>query len=169
MINEVLPRLEDTGLAVSATTRLRRQHEENGRDYHFLTDDEFDRSIADGDFIEHVHYDSHRYGTLKSEVEGELRAGRNVILEIELEGARKVRRQIPGAILIFIAPPSPEELRRRLEGRETEASADIEARLARAGEELASQDEFDYIVVNRTVAEAADELEKVINHSLKGG
>lgn len=115
-----------------------------------------------GDFLEHVHYGANRYGTLRREVVRQLESGKNVLLEIELEGARNIRRQIPEAVLIFIAPPSVAELRSRLAGRNTEADAEREVRLERAGEELASQDEFNYIVVNRTVDQAADELEKVI-------
>lgn len=166
LIDEVLPRLKDTVLAISATTRLKREHEEHGREYYFLTDEQFDDSIASGDFLEHVRYGSSRYGTLASEVEANLRDGRNVILEIELEGARAVRERVPEAVLFFIAPPEISDLRKRLEGRDTETSADIEARLKRAEEELASRKEFDYIVVNDSVARAADELEKSIRDSL---
>ena len=92
-----------------------------------------------------------------------------MLLEIELEGARNIRSRMPEAVLVFIAPPSVEELRLRLAGRNTEAGAEREVRLERAGEELASQDEFDYIVVNRTVDQAAKELEKVIKSTLEGG
>jgi guanylate kinase len=138
-----------------------RQDEQQGREYHFLTDAEFDEKVRNGDFLEHVQYGSYRYGTLRSEVEANMAAGRSVLLEIELEGARAIRRKVPGAVLFFIAPPSPEELRRRLEGRDTETAADIEKRLARAGDELASQGEFDYIVVNDSVEIAADELEQL--------
>ncbi len=169
LINEVLPRLKDTTLARSATTRPMRDHEQQGCEYYFLTDDEFDRKVAAGEFIEHVRYGSSRYGTLASEVEANLDKGRNVILEIELEGARAVRRRLPEAVLFFIAPPNIGDLRKRLEGRDTETPADIETRLRRAEEELASQGEFDYIVVNDSVARAADELEESILDSLEGG
>jgi guanylate kinase len=103
---------------------------------------------------------------LRSEVIRQLESGRNVVLEIELEGARNVRQRLPEAILIFIAPPSVDELRSRLAGRNTEADAERKVRLERAEEELASQHEFDYIVVNKTVEQAADELEQVIKTSL---
>ncbi len=102
---------------------------------------------------------------MKSEVVRRLESGQDVILEIELEGARNIRRQMPEAVLIFIAPPSIEELRARLAGRNTEADAERNVRLERAGEELASQKEFDYIVVNQTVSQAADELEQFIKSS----
>lgn len=143
-----------------------RPEEQEGREYFFLTPEEFDERVARGDFLEHVTYGSNRYGTLRSEAIRQLESGRNIVLEIELEGARNVRQRLPEAILIFIAPPSVDELRSRLAGRNTEADAERKVRLERAEEELASQHEFDYIVVNTTVEQAADELEQVIKSSL---
>ncbi|MHB9112872.1 MAG: guanylate kinase [Thermoleophilia bacterium] len=166
LIKEVLPRLEDTSLSRSATTRPKRAEEQEGREYYFLTPEEFDERVARGDFLEHVTYGSNRYGTLRNEVVRQLDSGRNVVLEIELEGARNIRQRLPEAILIFIAPPSVDELKSRLTGRNTEANAERRVRLERAEEELASQHEFDYIVVNKTVEQAADELEQVIRSSL---
>lgn len=156
-------------LSRSATTRPRRSEEKQGREYYFLTPEEFEDRVKAGDFLEQVKYGANRYGTLRSEVVKQLDSGKSVLLEIELEGARNIRSRMPEAVLIFIAPPSVEELRLRLAGRNTEADAEREVRLERAGEELASQDEFDYIVVNRTVEQAADELEKVIKSTLEGG
>lgn len=167
LIGQVLPRLENIQLSVSATTRPRRPEEQDGREYYFLSGEEFEERVRQGDFIEHVEFGFNLYGTLKSEVEKCLAAGRNILLEVELEGARAVRRQIPGAVLIFIAPPSYEELRRRLTDRNTEAEKEIAARLQRAREELASKEEFDYIVVNESVEPAAAELERIIKDSLK--
>ncbi len=169
LISKVLPRLEKTCLARSATTRPRRQHEKDGREYFFLSREEFEERVRRGDFIEHVRYGSNLYGTLRSEVERNLESGRNVILEIEVEGAMAVRRQMPEAVLFFIAPPSFDELRKRLIGRDTEISAEIETRLARAGEELALQEKFDYIVINDDIDRAADELEQKIRACLEGG
>ncbi|MHB9053581.1 MAG: guanylate kinase [Thermoleophilia bacterium] len=165
LIGEVLPRLQHTVLSRSATTRTRRAEEKEGREYYFLTPGEFEERVKAGDFLEYVSYGNNRYGTLKSEVVRRLESGQDVILEIELEGARNIRRQMPEAVLIFIAPPSIEELRARLAGRNTEADAERNVRLERAGEELASQKEFDYIVVNQTVSQAADELEQFIKSS----
>ncbi len=167
LIGRVLLRLANTVLAKSATTRPRRPDERQGREYFFLTQAEFEKRIKVGDFIEYVNYGANYYGTLRSEVEASLQSGRNVILEIELEGARNIRRRMPGAVLIFIAPPDFEELRRRLKERGTEDTATIDARLARAREELAAQKEFDYIIVNDSVDKAADELEKAIRNALK--
>ena len=169
LIGRVLPHLENTFLSTSATTRPRRQDEVQGREYHFLSVAEFEKRIDEGDFIEYVKYGSNYYGTLKSEVLRNLEAGRNVILEIELEGARNVRGLIPGAVLIFIAPPDFDELARRLRARDTETEAIIDARLKRAREELAAQKEFDYIIVNNIVDKAADELEQIIRTVLSGG
>lgn len=169
LIAEVLPRVKGAVLARSATTRPMRSDERQGREYYFLSPEEFEERIKKEEFIEHVQYGSSRYGTLRSEVESNLRAGRNVVVEIEVEGARNIRRQIPQAILIFIEPPSIEELGRRLRDRNTETGADIEARLVRARDELAARKEFDYIVVNKDIGQAADELERVIKSELLGG
>lgn len=169
LIAAVLPRLADTLLAKSATTRPRRGDEQQGREYYFLSPTEFEERVKQGEFIEHVQYGANRYGTLSSEVEGHLGAGRNVLLEIEVEGARNVRRQMPGALLVFIAPPSVAELGLRLAGRKTETDAEIQARMERAGAELAAQPEFDYIIVNQEVDQAADELESAIKANLHGG
>jgi guanylate kinase len=146
-----------------------RDGEQQGREYNFLGQKEFDRRVNEGDFIEHVRYGSHHYGTLKSEVKENLRSGLNVILEIELKGARKVREKMQEAVLIFIEPPSMEELHKRLAGRNTEESAERKVRLERAREELAAREEFDYIIVNQTVDQAADDLEQIIKTSIEGG
>jgi guanylate kinase len=167
LINLVLPRLENTILSVSATTRPRRADETDGREYFFLSREDFDARVGRNEFVEHVNYGKHSYGTLHSEVEKNLGEGRNVLLEIEVEGARNVRGLYPDAILIFIAPPSLEELERRLAGRQTETPAEIASRIDRAGQELAAQDEFDYIVINQDINQAAAELEYLIKSNLQ--
>ncbi|MBE0429856.1 MAG: guanylate kinase [Thermoleophilia bacterium] len=169
LINAVLPRLPGALLATSATTRPMRPGEQQGREYHFLSPGEFEERVNKEEFLEHVSYGSHRYGTLKSEVDGHLKAGRQVLLEIEVEGARKVRRRVPGALMVFIAPPSLEELERRLTGRDTEDEVEISSRMERARKELAARPEFDYIVINQDVDQAADELERIIRTNLQGG
>jgi guanylate kinase len=145
-----------------------RAGEVHGREYFFLSEEEFAERVSEDDFLEHVEYGSYHYGTLKSEVERNLAAGSNLMLEIELEGARSIRGAIDEAVLIFIKPPDFEELARRLTDRDTENSVEIEKRLDRAREELASTEEFDYIVVNDTVERAVGELEEIINKLLKG-
>jgi len=169
LIEKVLPRLKNTILSRSATTRPIREGEKQGREYLFLSTHEFEQSVNKEEFLEHVGYGSHQYGTLRSEVEGNLYSGNSVILEIELEGARAVRAAMPEAVLIFIEPPSMDELHHRLKGRNTEESSERKTRLERAREELAAREEFDYIVVNHEVDQAADDLEQVITSSLEGG
>jgi guanylate kinase len=154
-LRESLPDLE---LAVSATTRGPRPGEENGVDYHFLTDDEFERKVAEDDFVEHARYSGRRYGTLREELEKRTAEGRPVVLEIEVQGARQVRESMPEAVQIFIAPPSEEALRARLVGRGDTAPEDMEARLATARKELEARSEFAHVVVNDRLEDAVEEL-----------
>jgi guanylate kinase len=155
LIRRLLEKRPDYRLSVSATTREPRRGEEDGRDYHFLSEQEFERRLAAGDFLEHAPYAGNHYGTLKEEVE---RAGGNLVLEIEVEGARQVRQALPEATQVFIAPPSDEALRERLLGRATDAPEVIERRLARAKEELAARQEFKRVIVNDDLERAVDEL-----------
>jgi guanylate kinase len=155
LIKHLLERRPDYRLSVSATTRAPRPGEVDGRDYHFLTEQEFERRLAAGDFLEHALYAGNHYGTLKEEVD---RADGNLVLEIEVEGARQVRNALPEATQVFIAPPSDETLRKRLEGRKTDSPEVIERRLARAKEELAARAEFKRVIVNDDLDRAVDEL-----------
>ena len=155
LISHLLERRPDYRLSVSATTREPRPGEVEGRDYHFLTQQEFERRLAAGDFLEHALYAGNHYGTLKEEVE---RAPGNLVLEIEVEGARQVRKALPEATQVFIAPPSDEALRERLEGRRTDAPEAIDRRLARAKEELAARQEFKRVIVNDDLDRAVEEL-----------
>jgi len=159
-----VPELE---LSISATTRRPRPGETQGVDYHFLSDEEFGRRVDDGDFVEWAEYSGRRYGTLRDELEQRIRAGHPVVLEIELQGARQVRRTVPDAVQIFIAPPSPETLRLRLVGRGTDNPEDIERRLEVAREELAARQEFPHVVVNDRLEDAVDELESIVRKSLR--
>ena len=154
--------------SVSATTRAPRPGEVDGREYHFL--DRGRRSaarVAAGDFLEWVEYSGNLYGTLRSEVEAKLAAGDDVILEIELIGARAVRKTMPEAISVFIAPPSMAELAERLRGRGTETAAAIARRLHRAETEVAAAEEFDHVVVNDDAGRAADEVAAIIEGQRK--
>ena len=155
LIRQLLERRPDYRLSVSATTRAPRPGEVDGRDYHFLTEQEFERRLAAGDFLEHALYAGNHYGTLKEEVE---RAGGNLVLEIEVEGARQVRKALPEATQVFIAPPSDEALRERLTRRDTDSPEVIERRLARAKEELAARQEFKRVIVNDELDRAVEEL-----------
>lgn len=155
LIRALLERVPGFELSVSATTRPPRPGEVEGRDYHFLTDEEFTRRLERGEFVEHAEYAGRRYGTLRSELE---RGSRGVVLEIEVQGARQVQKELPEALRVFIAPPSPQSLRERLEGRGLDAPEQIERRLEVAEEELAARDEFERVVVNEDLERATAEL-----------
>lgn len=136
--------------------------------YIFLAAEEFDRLISEGGFLEWAEVHGNRYGTLRSTVEEQMRAGRTVILEIDPQGAEQVRRLMPSAVLVFIAPPSFVELRRRLEGRGSETPEQIERRLHRAVAELEIADTYDYVIINDDVARATDELACIVeSHALR--
>jgi guanylate kinase len=166
LIRGLLERVPDLGLSVSATTRAPRPGETQGVDYHFLSADEFDRRAQDGDFVEHATYSGRRYGTLRSELEGRLRRGEPVVLEIEVQGARQVRQAMPEALAVFIAPPSKDALRARLVGRGTDAPDQIERRMRTAEEELEAQPEFAHVVVNDRLEQATDALERIVRTAL---
>jgi guanylate kinase len=162
LIATLLERIPDLELSISATTREPRKGEVNGRDYHFLSLDEFDRRIAAEDFLEFATYSGNRYGTLRSEVRNRLDQGHSVVLEIEVQGARQVRAAMRESVQVFIAPPDPASLRRRLESRGTDSLEAIDARLEVAEQELAAQDEFAHGVVNDDLGRAAEELEQIV-------
>jgi guanylate kinase len=166
LIRTLLQRVPELELSVSATTRPPRPGEQDGVDYHFLSDAEFDRRVLEGDFLEHAGYSGRRYGTLRSELERRLAEGASVVLEIEVQGARQVKEKMPEAKRIFIAPPSEEALRTRLVGRGTDDDEQRERRLATAKSELAAQDEFDIVVTNDRLDDAADELEGIVRAAL---
>lgn len=166
LIAELLERVPDLELSVSATTRQPRDGEQNGRDYHFLSPEEFDRRAETGDFLEFATYSGNRYGTLRSEIERRLAAGHSVVLEIEVQGARQVRAAMPESVQIFIAPPEPAALRDRLLARGKDSPEAIDARLAVAAQELAAKDEFAHQVVNDELDRAAGELEGVVRAEL---
>jgi guanylate kinase len=167
LIRNLLERVPELELSVSATTRAPRPGEVEGADYHFLDEAEFDRRVLEGDFLEHAGYSGRRYGTLRSEVQRRLDAGASVVLEIEVQGARQVKEKLPEAMRIFIAPPSEEALRTRLVGRGTDDDEQRERRLATAKSELAAQGEFDTVVVNDRLDDAADDLERVVKRALE--
>jgi guanylate kinase len=167
LIRTLLQRVPELELSVSATTRAPRPGEQDGVDYHFLSEAEFDRRAIEGDFLEHAGYSGRRYGTLRSELERRLAEGASVVLEIEVQGARQVAEQMPEAKRIFIAPPSEEALRTRLVGRGTDDDEQRERRLATAKSELAAQGEFDTVVINDRLDDAADDLECVVKSALE--
>lgn len=166
LISKLLERVPDLELSVSATTREPREGEIDGRDYHFLTPEEFDRRIEREDFLEFATYSSNRYGTLRSEVRKRLDAGHSVVLEIEVQGARQVRAAMRESIQVFIAPPDPTVLRERLESRGADTAAAIDARLEVAEQELAAQGEFAHCIVNADLERAAADLEGIVRAEL---
>jgi guanylate kinase len=154
--------------SVSATTRAPRPGEADGREYHFFSRSAFEGAVAAGDFLEWVEYSGESYGTLRAEVEDKLARGEDVILEIELVGARAVRKALPQAVAVFIAPPSMAELAHRLRGRGTETDEAIARRLSMAATEVAAAGEFDHVVVNDDAERAATEVAAIIEDRRKG-
>ncbi len=155
-------------LSVSMTTRPPREGEVDGVHYHFVDDQEFDRLVLAGEFLEHaVVHGQAKYGTPRGPVERALHDGRLALLEIDLQGARQVRESMPDALFVFLAPPSWEELVRRLVGRDTESQAEQEVRLATARRELAAATEFDVSIVNDDVRRASEELVSLMKSRLR--
>ncbi len=151
----LLERRSDIGYSISATTRAMRDGEQHGRDYWFLSADEFTSRMARGDFLEHASNNGRHYGTLRAEVERLFGQGKHVVLDIDVEGARQIRRQMPEAVTVFVLPPSGSELVRRLRGRQTEGADALRRRLAIADAELQAVGEYEYVVVN-------DDLDRVL-------
>jgi guanylate kinase len=172
LIRALLERLPGLQLSISATTRDPRPGELDGRDYYFMSEEEFEKSLQRGDFLEHATFAGKRYGTPRSELERagqadteEAGAGRaagegviGLVLEIDLQGARQVREALPEAVQVFIAPPSAEALRARLVGRGADTPEQIDERLAAAERELQAQPEFEHVVVNDRLEQAVEEL-----------
>jgi guanylate kinase len=169
LIRGLMERLPVLELSVSATTRAPRPGEQDGVDYHFLTREEFDRRVQEGEFVEHADYAGRSYGTLRSELEERVRAGSPVVLEIEVQGARQVRASVPDAVQVFIAPPTLQELRTRLIGRGTDDPEGVERRLLVAAEELMAQPEFAHVVVNDRLQDALEQLTAVVAAELEAG
>ena len=165
LVSRLLERHPSVWLSVSATTRAPREGEQDGVDYFFHTRDRFDALVTQGGLLEWAEFAGNCYGTPRAPVEEQLASGRAVLLEIELEGARQVRRSFPSGFQIFLAPPSFSELERRIRGRGTDAEDAIRRRLARAEQELKAQDEFDAVVINDALDTALAELERLMGLS----
>ena len=153
------------GLSISATTRAPREGEQNGREYFFLTKEQFEDMISKNELIEYAQYVGNYYGTPKKYVQQQLDAGKNVILEIEIQGALNVKKMFPDALLIFVTPPSAAELKSRLVGRGTEDMETIDKRMKRAAEESKFMNSYDYIAVNDKLDECAEELNDTIQRA----
>ena len=170
VLKEYLKKFPNTAFSVSATTRAPREGEVDGQHYYFMTRSDFDQLVDQGGFLEHAQFAGNCYGTPRGPVDKNLEQGIDVVLEIEVQGALQVKEKCPDAILIFVMPPSYAELRRRLIGRGTEDMATVERRLSNAAREMGIAKEYDYIVINDSVEDAALQLENIIcaaKHSAK--
>ena len=162
IMKALLNKYDNYALSISATTRNPREGEMHGREYFFLTTEQFEEMIEKDQFIEYAQYVKNYYGTPRSYVEEKMAEGKDVILEIEIQGALKVKEKFPEALLVFVVPPSAEDLKNRLVGRGTETPEVIEERMARALVESEEMDSYDYILVNDTVDKAVDDLHNMI-------
>ncbi len=170
LAQKLAQRAPELELSVSATTRPRRPGEEDGRDYHFLSEEEFDRRLEGGEFLEWVELpwgEGYRSGTLWSELDRIASGGRSPLLEIETGGALAVRDRVPAAVTIFVTAPTKEELERRLRARATESEGEIEERLDVAERQLALESEFQHNIVNDDLGRALDELEEIVRGELQ--
>ena len=169
LIREALEAIPELAYSVSATTRKPRAGEVDGRDYMFLSREEFERWIEEERFLEWAEYSSNLYGTPEEKVEEFLEDGLSVILEIELQGARLVRKNRPDAVMVFVRAPSLEVTRQRLQGRATEDSEALEKRMTTALKEVAARDEFDYEVVNGQRDQARENMIETMRKIIEGG
>lgn len=162
-LTEAMPNVK---VAISATTRKPRSIEANRKSYYFLSDQEFDEKVANNEFLEWCHVLDKRYGTLRSEVENTVNEGKDILLEIDTEGAQKIKANCKEAVLIFIAPPTMKELQKRLVSRQTEQAIDIQKRLKKASLELAEIDKYDYVVINKDINKAIDSILSILKKKL---
>ena len=162
LMKELMSTYDNYALSVSMTTRNPREGEVDGVHYFFSDKDSFEKEIANDGFIEYASYCDNYYGTPKSYVEQQMKAGKDVILEIEIQGAMKVKEKFPNTLLLFVVPPNAAELKKRLEGRGTETAEVIEKRLKRAAEEAEGMDLYDFIIVNDDLKESTRELHEII-------
>jgi guanylate kinase len=153
---------DDLGYSVSATTRPKRPDEREGVDYHFLPRDEFIRRRESGEFLEWATYGGELYGTLKSEIERIFAQGRHAVLDVEIEGARQIRKNFSNSLLVFVLPPSAEALMQRLTGRRTEDPALVRDRFVRAAEELKAVGEYDYAILNEDLVVAVSQVASIL-------
>lgn len=161
-VQRLLHVFPDLRFSVSATTRPIRKGEQDGREYHFLGDDEFERRVQAGEFLEHAAVHGARYGTLRCEVRRWLEAGNSVLLDVDVQGGVEIKRNEPDAVLVFVLPPSMAALEARLRGRQTETEETIRRRMQRAPEEIRMLREYDYVVVNDSIDSTQAQLECIV-------
>ncbi len=162
LMKQLVKTYDAYALSVSMTTRAPRPGETEGKDYFFISKEEFEKKIADGALVEYAQYCGNYYGTPKEYVEKQLEHGKDVILEIEIQGALKIKERFPSALLLFVTPPSMKELKRRLCGRGTETEEIIRARLSRAGEEAEGIEAYDYLVINDDLETCVKQMHALI-------
>lgn len=162
LMKELLKRYDNYALSISATTRDPREGETDGKEYFFVSKDRFQQMIGDNELIEYAQYVNHYYGTPRDYVEQQMASGRDVILEIEIQGALKVKKRFPDTLLLFVTPPSAQELKRRLVGRATETIEVINARLRRAAEEASGMEAYDYLLINDEIDRCVEQMHRLI-------
>ena len=162
LMKELLKRYDNYALSISATTRAPREGETDGKEYFFVTKEQFEKMRDERKLVEYAQYVNNYYGTPKEYVEQKMAEGKDVILEIEIQGALKVKKRFPDALLLFVTPPSAEDLRRRLVGRGTETLEVINARLARAAEEASGMEAYDYLLINDDLDRCVEEMHQLI-------
>jgi guanylate kinase len=167
IIKRILKEFPDIIYSVSATTRKKRSNEKNGEDYYFISDEEFEQKIKRDEFAEWEKFYDYYYGTLKKYIDDSLESGKNVLMEIDVKGALTIREKYPDAVLIYIYPPSFEELKIRLKNRRTEDEVDYQKRIERAEFELRYKDKFDYFVHNLEIEKAVLDLKNLIKNKIK--
>lgn len=162
LVKRLIEEYDNYALSISATTRAPRPGEKDGREYFFVKKEQFEQEIEKNELIEYARYCDNYYGTPRKYVEKQLADGKDVILEIEIQGALKVRKQYPDALLLFVIPPSAKELRRRLTGRGTETEDVINKRMHRAAEEAEGIEQYEYIIVNDDLETCVEEMNRII-------
>ncbi len=168
VLRELLRQRKDLVYSVSATTRPPRPGEVNGKDYFFLTPEDFQKGIEENLWLEWARVHNHLYGTPRDFVEKTLQAGKHIILEIDVQGARQIKKKCPEGVFIFLAPPSLEELAQRLEKRGTDSSQEKEIRLQNALQEMEEQDDYNYIVINDELQETVNRIKRIICDEERG-
>lgn len=166
IVKSVLSHYKNFVFSISATTRKKRSTEKNGVDYYFISEDEFKKKIEQQEFVEWEKFYDYYYGTLKSTIEDNLKNGLTTVFEVDVKGALNIKKIYPDSILIFIAPPSIEELKNRLLNRNTESDEDFKKRIERAEMELGFKDKFDYVITNINLDEAKKEVKKIIDKEI---
>lgn len=167
IVKEVLNSFPNFVFSISATTRKKRPNEKDGVDYFFITEKEFLERIEKNEFVEWEKFYDYYYGTLKSQIDDNIKNGRHTVFEVDVKGAISIKKYYPEAVLIFIAPPSIEELKQRLIKRNTETEEDLKKRIERAEMELSFKDKFDYVVSNSDLEFAKKEVKKIIEKEIK--